>query len=89
MYISNLFVAVSPSLNQFGEIGSVNPGFTIIIAIGPWNSMLNQSQAQILCCRMFTDLLDDVVMGYWWTGSKYLEYISSIRIMHNETDHQQ
>jgi hypothetical protein len=50
-------------LTQFGEIGSVFSGFTIIVAIGLQNPMLYCNQAQILYCRMFIDLLDDVVMG--------------------------
>jgi hypothetical protein len=45
--------------------------------------MLNQNQVQIMyCSRMFIDLLIDD--GYFLTGSKYLEYISSIRIIHND-----
>jgi hypothetical protein len=28
---------------------------------------------------MFNYLPDDVAMGYFWTGLKYLEHISSIR----------
>jgi hypothetical protein len=47
---------VSSSLTQFGEIGSVYTGFAIMIAIGLWNPMLNQNQAQILYCKMFIDL---------------------------------
>jgi hypothetical protein len=41
--------------------------------------MRNRNQAQILYCMMFNYLPDDVAMGYFWTGLKYLEYISSIR----------
>jgi hypothetical protein len=45
--------------------------------------MLNRNKAQILyCSMMFIDLLVDG--GYFIMGYKYLEYISSIRIMHND-----
>jgi hypothetical protein len=57
-------VTVLPSLTQVREIGSVYPGFMIIVAIGLENPKLNQNQAQILYSRMFIDLLDDVVMDY-------------------------
>jgi hypothetical protein len=43
--------------------------------------MLNWNPSQILLCRIFIDLLVDD--GYFFTGSKYLVYISSIRIMNN------
>jgi hypothetical protein len=61
MGFSKFTVSVLPSLTQFGEIGSLYPGFAIIVAIGLRNPMLNQNQAQILYCRMFIDLFDDVV----------------------------
>ncbi len=77
-------VLVSPSSTQVGEISSIYPDYAIIIAIGLWNPMLNLNQPQILYCGIFIDLLDDVVTGYWWAGSKYLEYISSIRIVSDQ-----
>ncbi len=40
--------AVSPSLTQFGEIGSAYPEFTIIVAIGLRNLMLNRNHVPIL-----------------------------------------
>jgi hypothetical protein len=47
-------------------MGSVDPGFAIMIAIPQAfeNSMLNWNQAQIFYCMMFIDFLDDVVTGY-------------------------
>jgi hypothetical protein len=54
-------LTVSSSSIQFWEIGSVYSGFTIIHAISLQNPMLNRNQVQILYCRMFIDLLDDVV----------------------------
>ncbi len=80
---------VSHSSTQLGEISSVYPGYAIIVAIGLWNRILKLNQVQILYCGIFIDLLDDVVTGYWWTGSEYLEYISRIRIMHNDMNNRQ
>ncbi len=54
------YVGVSPSPTQFEEIGTVYPGFAIIVATGPQNPMLNQSGANLVL-QMFIDLLDDVV----------------------------
>jgi hypothetical protein len=49
-------------LTQFGKIGSVYPGFEIIIALGLQSPTLNRGQMQIFYCwKFFTDLLDDVV----------------------------
>jgi hypothetical protein len=61
----------------------------IIIAIGLRNPLLNWNQVQIVYCKIFIGLLDDVVTGYWWTGLKYLEYLSSIRIIHYDMNNQQ
>jgi hypothetical protein len=52
------------ALHIFGEIGSVYPCFVIFVAIGLRNPMLNRNRAQILYCRMFIDLLDDVATVY-------------------------
>jgi hypothetical protein len=41
-------IHVLPSSTQFGEIGSAYPEFTIIVAIGLRNPMLNRNQAQML-----------------------------------------
>jgi hypothetical protein len=42
--------------------------------------MLSWNQAQILGCMMFIDLHD----GIFFAGSKYLKYISSMMMKHNE-----
>ncbi len=76
-------VSVSPFSTQLREIGSAYPEFMIIVMIGLWKPMLNQNQAQILYCSMMFIVLQ-VDDGYFLTGSKDLEYIFSIKIMHND-----
>jgi hypothetical protein len=69
---------ILPSSTPGGEISSANPSnIYSIVTIGLQNPMLRQSR-QILYFVMFIDL--EMVLI---TGSKYLEYISSIRIMNN------
>jgi hypothetical protein len=47
----------------------------------------SESGANLYCSMMFIDLLVDD--GYFLTGSKFLEYISTIRIIHNYTRNKQ
>ncbi len=70
------------SSTQFREIGSVYPRFSIIIATGLQNSMLNRNQVQSLYF-----LYNVYWLARWllFTASKYLEYITSIRLKQNAT----
>ncbi len=56
-----------------------------MIVIGLQKPYSKSDSVQILYCSMiFIYLLVDD--GYFLAGSKYMEYISNIRITHNDTD---